>query len=154
MIDTPQIIQTETQLTASIQLVVPKSQIREVMGPGLQEIMAALKAQGITPTGPWLTHHFRMDPKVFDYEICVPVPTPVKPVGRVKPGQLSARKIARTLYHGPYEGLGDAWGEFMDWIESNGHTKAEDLWEQYLVSYDSESDENKFCTQLNCPLVQ
>jgi hypothetical protein len=36
----------------------------------------------------------------------------VTPVGRVKAGQLPATTIARTIYHGDYDGLGAAWGEF------------------------------------------
>lgn len=45
-----------------------------------------------------------MDPAIFDFEISVPVTSPVAAAGRVKPGQLPATKVARTIYHGPYEG--------------------------------------------------
>jgi hypothetical protein len=31
--------------------------------------MAAVAAQGIAPAGPWFTHHLRMDPATFDFEI-------------------------------------------------------------------------------------
>ena len=48
----------------------------------------------------------------FDFEICVPVSAPVVPVGRVKPGTFPAVKVARTIYCGAYERLGEAWGEF------------------------------------------
>jgi hypothetical protein len=43
------------------------------MGPGLRELMAAVAAQGIAPTGPWFSNHLRMDPDIFDFEISVPV---------------------------------------------------------------------------------
>jgi hypothetical protein len=43
------------------------------MGPGLRELMAVAAAQGIAPTGPWFSHHLRMDPDIFDFEISVPV---------------------------------------------------------------------------------
>src|SRR5262245_15643397 len=103
MLDTPQITQVAAQLTASIHLTVPREEIQHVMGPGIQEVMAVVAAQGITPTGPWLTHHLRMDPHTFDFEICVPVTSPVIATGRVKPSQLPAATVARTVYHGPYE---------------------------------------------------
>jgi len=94
------------------------------MGPGIAELLAAVAAQGIVPAGPWFTHHLRMDPATFDFEICVPVTAPVAASGRVKAGHLPATTVARTTYHGPYEGLGGAWGEFDAWIAANGHTRA------------------------------
>ena len=120
MIDTPKVTQTTAQLTAMIHLTVPRAEIQKVMGPGLDEVKAAVAAQGIAVTGPWLTHHLKMDPKVFDFEICVPVASPVSATGRVKPGKLPASKVARTVYHGGYEGLGEAWGELGKWIKAQG----------------------------------
>ena len=153
MIDTPRITRTTAQLTAIIRLTVPRKEIRNVMGPGLGELMAAIAAQGIAPAGPWLTHHLRMDPDVFDFEISVPVTAPVAAVGRVQPGQLPATKVARTVYHGPYEGLGAAWGEFDAWIVANGHTPAPDLWECYVAGPESNPDPATWRTELNRPLT-
>ena len=153
MIDTPQIIRTENRLCAVIHVTVPRGEIQNVMGPGLGELMGTIAAQGIAQTGPWFTHHLRMDPAVFDFEICVPVATPVVATGRVKPGQWSAMKVARTVYRGPFEGLGEAWGEFTDWIEAHGHRQAPDLWECYLAGPESSSDPADWRTELNKPLL-
>jgi effector-binding domain-containing protein len=153
MIDTPEIVQTTPQLIAKIHLTIPRAQIREVMGPGIGELMAAVAAQGIGPTGPWLSHHLKMSPDTFDFEIAVPVRAPVTPVGRVVPGELPAARVSRTVYHGGYEGLGDGWGEHMAWIEKNGHTPAPNLWEVYLVGPESGPDASAYRTQLNRPLV-
>ena len=46
MIDTPQIINTTAQATAYIHQTVPRSEIRNVMGPTLKELREALTAQG------------------------------------------------------------------------------------------------------------
>src|SRR5689334_16267212 len=77
MLDKPTIVQTTAQKAAVIHLTIPRSKIQEEMGPGYNELMSALKEQGITPTGPWFSHHLRMDPAVFDFEIGVPVATDV-----------------------------------------------------------------------------
>src|SRR5262249_15018983 len=124
MLERPQTAQTADQLTAFIRLTVPRDEIRNVMGPGLREVMDTVAAQGVESTGPWFTHHVRMDPEVFDFEICLPVAATVRPSGRVQPGLLPAAIVARTVYQGPYEGLPDAWGEFMTWIETEGLTPA------------------------------
>src|SRR5262249_60807271 len=115
---------------------------------------ATLAAQGIHPAGRWLTHHTRRPTDVFDFDICVPVTTPVAPAGRVKPGVLPAATVARTVYHGPYEGLAAGWGELMAWIEANGHTPREDLWEIYDVGPESGSDSSMWRTELNRPLTR
>ena len=153
MIDPPQIVRTTAQLTARIPLTVPRAEIRHVMGPGLAELMAAVAAQGLTPAGPWFTHHLRMDPNVFDFEICVPVPSLITPSGRVQPGEWPAMTVARTVYHGPYEGLPAAWGEFDAWIASHGHKPAPDLWERYVAGPESSPDPAAWRTELNRPLI-
>jgi hypothetical protein len=40
----------------------------------------------------------RMDPAVFDFEICVPISTPVVATGRVKPSEWPAMSVVRTVY--------------------------------------------------------
>lgn len=153
MIETPQIVQTQPQPIACIRLTIPRDAIRTVMGPGIQEIMAALAAQGIAPAGSWFNHHLKMDPHVWDFEICVPVSTPITPVGRVQAGELRGATVARTLYRGPYEGLGAAWRELSAWIDANGHVPAEDLWEVYVAGPESGPDPANWRTELNRPLL-
>jgi len=152
MIDEPKVVETKEQKAAVIHLTIPREKIGEVMGPSHTELMSALKAQGITPAGPWFSHHFRMDPKVFDFEIGVPVSKEVQASGRVKPGQLPAAKVARTTYRGGYEGLGPAWGEFEEWLKSNGHTAASELWEVYTAGPETGNDATLYRTELNRPL--
>ena len=153
MLDQPTIVQTNAQKAAVIHLTIPRSKIQEVMGPGYNELMSALQAQGITPTGPWFSHHFRMDPNVFDFEIGVPIAADVTPSGRVKAGQLPAARVARTTYSGGYEGLGLAWGEFDAWLRKEGHNTAGDLWEVYAAGPETGPDSSKYRTELNRPLT-
>lgn len=154
MIDKPQIVQTAVQATAIIRLTIPREEIRNVMGPGYRELMAAVAAQGIALAGPWFTHHLRMDPDTFDFEIGVPVTATVSAAGRVKADQLPAATVARTVYHGPYEGLGSAWAEFDAWIAAEGHTPAPDLWECYVAGPESSPDPATWRTELNRPLIR
>lgn len=153
MIDPPRIVEVPARPLAIVRLTIPREEIRQVMGPGIGEIYAALGAQGVAPAGPWLTHHLRMAPDIFDFEIAVPVPAPITPVGRVTNGKLPAARVAQTLYRGGYEGLGEAWSRFMAWIAAEGLTPAEDLWETYLTDPSTVSDPGKYQTELTRPLV-
>jgi len=153
MIDTPQIIQTTAQTTAVIHLTIPRAEIQQAMGPAIGEVMAAVAAAGVTPTGPIFSQHFRITPETFDFEVGVPVSAPVKPAGRVRPSQLPSTRVARTIYHGGYEGLGAAWGEFEAWLRSHGHSPAPNLWECYVAGPESGPDPAAWRTELNRPLV-
>ena len=154
MLDQPQIIQTDSRLTACIRLTIPREEIQEVMGPAIREVMAAVASQGLSPIGPVFSHHLRMDPGIFDFEVGVPVSNPVTAAGRVRAGELPAATVARTIYRGPYEGLGEAWGEFMVWIADQGLVVARDLWECYLTGPETGSDPTMWSTELNRPLVR
>src|SRR4051812_22854525 len=105
MINTPRVTQVAAQRTAVIRLTIPRREIRNVMGPGIGELRAAIAAQGIAPAGPWFTHHLRTDPEIFDFEICVPVTAPVAAVGRVEAGELPGAAGARAGFPGALEGL-------------------------------------------------
>lgn len=152
MLDTPHITRTADQATAFLRLTVPCTQIQTVMGPGIREVLAAIAAQGLTPAGPWFTHHLRRPTDTFDFEICVPVSAPLTATGRVAPGLWPAMTVARTVYHGGYEGLGAAWGEFLAWVATGGHTPAADLFERYLVGPESSPNPADWRTELNQPL--
>ena len=154
MLAEKKVVQSSQQPAAVLHVTVPRAQIQEVMGPGLQEVIAAVQAQGIAPAGPWFTHHHRMDAETFDFDIGVPVAAPVRESGRVHPGELPAAAVARTVYQGDYSGLPGAWGEFMGWIEANGYRAGEDLWEVYAVGPESSTDPAAWRTELNRPVTQ
>jgi effector-binding domain-containing protein len=99
-----------------------------------------------------LTHHFRKPGEFFDFEVCVPVASEVKANGRVEPGVWPAMKVVRTIYHGSYDGLPSAWGEFMGWIASNDLKISDEIWERYLINPESESNSSKWQTELNRPI--
>jgi effector-binding domain-containing protein len=154
MIETPQVVETPEQLVATIHIETPREKMQHVMGPGIAEAMAAVKAQGIGPSGPWFAHHLKMTPEAFDFDICIPVSAPVTAVGRVTPGRRPALKVLRTVYHGPYEGLGEAWHMFGQWMKANGYKSATDLYECYVTGPESSSNPADWRTELSRPVIE
>lgn len=153
MIETPQVADTAAQQVAALRIDTPRSAMQQVMGPGIGEAMAAARTQGIGPAGPWFAHHLDMTPDAFHFDICVPVSAPVSATGRVRPWQRPALKMVRTVYHGPYEGLGEAWHAFGKWIAANGYTTADDLYECYLVGPETSADPADWRTELSRVIV-
>jgi effector-binding domain-containing protein len=152
MLETPHITHAEARPAAVIHLTIPRSQIQQVMGPAIGEVMAAVKAQGAGPAGAVFAHYLSMPSDMFDFEVGVPVSAPVTAAGRVQPGQLPGGRVARTVYQGNYDGLGSNWGEFQRWIKEQGHAIAPGLWEVYARGPESNPDPATWRTELNQPL--
>jgi len=154
MIDEPRIIETTVQPSAVIRMTIAPAEIQQVMGPAIGEVMGTVMSQGVTPTGAVFSHYFSMSAEVWDLEVGVTVASPITPHGRVTNGQLPAVTAARTIYRGPYEGLGDAWGGLMKWCADNGHTPSQELWESYLTDPGASPDPATWETELTLPLVK
>lgn len=153
MLAFPLILPANPQLTAVVELKVPRKEIGAAIPSALKELKNVVSLQGIGPVGPWFAHHFRMVPDVFDLEVGVPVKGPVVPVGRVKGGKLQTTKVARTTYVGGFEQLPAVWAEFNGWLVENGYKPADDFWESYVVGYDTNPDPAKWVTELNRPVI-
>jgi effector-binding domain-containing protein len=137
---------------AMIRLLVTPQEMQTAMGPAIGEVFGAVSSQGLVPAGPWFNHHFAQPSDVFDFGVCVPVPSPITPTGRVVASVRPVYDVVRTTYTGPYEGLGDAWQQFMELIANENHQCADDFWECYVTGPESESDANSYVTELNRPL--
>lgn len=153
MIDTPSIVHTEPQHYAALHVTCAQNEMGKIMGPGIGEVVAALKAQNVHPNGAWFTHHFRRPTETFDFEICFPVDAPIEPHGRVTPGIWPAMAVARTVYYGNYSGLPHAWPELDSWMKAEGHSQGTDFWERYLVNPNDNPDPTAWRTELNWPLA-
>ncbi|WP_443747634.1 GyrI-like domain-containing protein [Asticcacaulis solisilvae] len=154
MISPIEIVTLPAQPTATVALQIPASDIRTAMGAGLNELHAALKAQRIAQTGPWFTHHLRAPGATFDFEIHLPIASSVAEAGRVRPGQRPGLKVARAVYSGGYETLGNAWGQFLEALSAQGIKTTEDLWEVYAVGPESGPDASAYRTELIKPIAE
>jgi effector-binding domain-containing protein len=152
MIATPEIVQTNAEQAAVIHLTIPRAEMIKTFGTAVDELAAELTRQGVTPQGAVFAHHLITSTVTFDFELGIIVNRPVQVNGPVKPGELPAAKVARTIYGGPYEGLHLAWIEFNQWMKANDLRQAEDLWEVYSVGPETTPDPVNWRTELHRPL--
>lgn len=150
---TPQLTVTPHGPVACIHLDIPKHEIQHAMGPGIQEIFAAVKAQNIEVTGSWFTIHYRISPDAWDFDICVPTKTELAPVGRVQSKLLQPAQAATVTYIGPYEQLHQAWPVLRQWITEQKLERASWLCEVYETGPESGLPATQWKTQLYQPLA-
>jgi effector-binding domain-containing protein len=149
MIDTPKQVTTKEEATAVIRFRIKRAEMMTVFGPAVQEILDVLKGQGVAPASAVFAYHHSMPPGEFDFEMGFVVAKPIRPTGRVVPGKLPATTVMRTTYHGGYEGLPGAWGEFDAWMQQAGVKQGAALWELYDKGPQTGPDASKWETVLN-----
>lgn len=148
MIAPLEVIDTEARAAAVVRVTTPRAEVERAIDPAIGEVLAALAAQGVTPAGPMFARHHRVDPAAFDFDVGFPVAAPIAPTGRVVNATLPAARAARTVYTGPYEGLGAAWGAFMAALRAQGLVPAAGAWEVYAAGPESTDDPARYRTEL------
>ena len=154
MLEPPHMVDVPEQTTAVIRLRIPAEECREHWGPALHELLAELAKQGIAPAGPVFDHHFSPPDTHFDFEIGVPVSTPVTPTGRVAAGKRPACRAARAVLVGDYDQLPEAWPRLMTWIGEQRLDPAADLWQIFVSGPESGPDPATWRTELVRPLFR
>lgn len=152
MIESPSLAEAPEQAIAYIPLHAARSELKDVFGPAVGELMAELAAQGVAPAGPMFAHYHEMDADGMTFDVAFPVAAPVQPNGRVQTGVRPAAKVARAVYVGNYDGLFGAWSQFGEWIKAKGLAPRGDLWEVYVVGPADNLDPSQWRTELNQPL--
>ena len=153
MIDAPTITQASAQPTAVVHLTIPKDAIQREMGPAREEVMRTLAEQGATPSGPWFSRHFRMDPAVWDFEVGVPVAAPIAATGRVvelarcPPAAWRARTTAVATRDSVPDGASSTPGSATRDCGTEGS-----LWESYAAGPESGAEPAGWRTELSRPL--
>jgi len=87
-----------------------------------------------------------------DVELCVPIRKPIPGSDKVKVNELPEIEAACIIHKGPYEGISEAYGALMAWVEKNGFQFAGPSREIYITSpYDTE-DTAKYVTEIQFPV--
>jgi effector-binding domain-containing protein len=149
MITSPEITTFPACYVAKIHLRIAVADIQKMMGPAIQEVFGAIGAQGLVPAGPWFAHHFVIPTDTFEFDVCVPVASPVQPTGRVLPGEIAAVKVARVVYSGAYEGLMGAWTAFHEVMKGVHERTTSQSFEVYAVGPETSPKPEDWRTELN-----
>jgi len=120
------------QPIVSIRERLPQSELPAFIGRSLGELYHHVTELGAVPGGePFLIYH-AFGPDGLDVEVCAPIVGDVAATDRIVSRVLPATMVAETLHVGPYEQLGEAYGELMGWIARKGFQVAGPVRETYL----------------------
>jgi effector-binding domain-containing protein len=107
------------------------------LGPACAEILprlgAWLAAKGIKPEGPTLVYHsVNQSTGDFDVQPALFVPSPVSGEGDIVAGETAGGEALYALHVGPYETLGETWGQVFARAAELGRPVTKPSWESYL----------------------
>lgn len=148
----PQIVEQADQTTMVVRAVVPMAELPGVFDRAFPTLGAVASDQQVQPTSPAFALYHGAPGETADLEVGFATDAPIEPVDEVAVSTLPGGRIARTVYSGGYEGLGQAWGSLFDWAASNGHEPTGEMWEVYLTMPTPDGDPAANRTELNLQL--
>lgn len=143
---------TTEQPTAALKMTRPVSRIGPAMGEAFPKIYHAVVSAGMEPAGMPLARYFDFGEEETTFECAIPVPEPFTASGEVQPSSVGGGEAAFAVHVGPYETIGQTWGEMMAWVAEQGRTPAGPTWEVY-VDDPQEVAADQLKTELYVPLA-
>lgn len=139
----------ETTTVVARQANLPMTDMAPFYDSTFTALFPALAAEGVAPTGAAFGLYTSVPSETVDLEAGVPVDrAPENLPDGLLVSALPAGKVAATTYVGPYDGLGTAWGTFMEQVAAAGHTAAIPFWEVYVTEPSPDSDPTTLRTDL------
>jgi effector-binding domain-containing protein len=126
------VVDLSEQPTAVVRGRAAPETISDVLGRTFEAVARVAAGQGRRLAGPPFARYRSMDESGWDLEAGFPVDAPVVADGQVEPATLPACQAARLVHTGPYDTVGEAWGEASAWLAEHGYAATDAPWESYL----------------------
>ncbi|CAN7525845.1 GyrI-like domain-containing protein [Terrabacter sp. LjRoot27] len=133
-------VETPEQDTAVIRGQVPMDDLPAFFARTFAATAAALSAQGVPPSGPPFGLYHGMPGDTVDVEAGFPVASRITAAGDVEPGTLPAGRAVEVVHVGPFDTMGETYGELQRWMGERGLRPGPDVWESYLTDPERQPD--------------
>ena len=148
----PELVEAQPATTAVIGAVIAADQLVALIDRSFPALAAVIPGQGVAIAGPAFALYHGEPGDTVDLELGFVTDRAVQPEGDVRPGSLPGGRVARLVHQGGYDGLGSSWGRLRSWIEEQGLTPGQDLWEVYVTEPSPDMDPDDLRTELNWPV--
>ncbi|RUT31141.1 AraC family transcriptional regulator [Arsenicitalea aurantiaca] len=117
----------------------PVADLRTLFDGAFGALFPALAAAGIKPVAPPFSLYTSHPGATVDIDVGVPIERPLAQSIEggngylVEPASLPAGQVATISHLGAYDGLGQAWGGFMNTLAARGERPGFPLWEVYVT---------------------
>lgn len=132
----------------------PMAELRTLFDTAFSGLFPVLGQRGVHPAGPAFALYHRMPDDTVDIEVGVPIevdlgdPAELEDGFTVEQSRIPAGRVAAISHLGGYDGLGQAWDEFMAAVERSGASPRLPFWEVYVTEPSPETDPATMRTDL------
>ncbi|HZA03454.1 MAG TPA: GyrI-like domain-containing protein [Propionibacteriaceae bacterium] len=148
----PELVTVEPTTAAVVRGTVAAEEITDFFDRSFSVLGEAIAAQGVSATGPAFGLYRGIPDDTIDVAVGFPTDRPIEPDGAAEAGELPGGRVARVVYAGGFDGLGEAWQRLGAWIADQGLTPSETYWEVYVTEPNPEMDPADLRTELNWPV--
>jgi effector-binding domain-containing protein len=148
----PELVTLEPTTAAVVRGTVAADEITDFFDRSFSVLGEAIAAQGVAPIGPAFGLYRGMPEETIDVAVGFPTDGPIEPDGSVELGELPGGRVARVVYAGGFDGLGEAWQRLGTWIAEQGLTPSESYWEVYVTEPSPDMDPADLRTELHWPV--
>jgi effector-binding domain-containing protein len=141
------------QALLSIRARMKTAEMPGFIGQSYAKLYGRLDGLSVTTRGmPFVIYH-AFGPGVVDAEVCLPLAAVVADSGEMTSRVLPAATVARTVHLGPYDRLGDAYGELSEWIGDHGFVVVGVARERYLNEPGPDVAPADYLTEIDLPIA-
>lgn len=128
-----EIVDVPTETVATVRRVVPVAEIKEFFDSAYGTVAEAVGAAGGRVSGPPFGWYHGMPTDTIDVAAGFPVSGDVHtPDGGIHLVERPGGRAVVGMHVGPYDTLGETYGELMRQVEAQSLTLRGDFWEEYL----------------------
>lgn len=147
------VVETEQRPTAVLRAQVPVAELPTFFQKAFGATWEVMQAQGLAPTGPPFALYRGMPAETVDVEVGFPVTSPVRPAGEVLPGTLPGGRAVEAMHVGPYDTMGETYGQVEQWMVAERLRPGPVMWESYLSDPQTEPDPATWHTLIHWPVA-
>ncbi len=154
-------VELEPREILGVHETVPLTELTEFFSRAFQAAAMELARQGLIPAGPpvALCHGDVSEEEGTDtVDVTAGFPIVHQSVSTIPaPGtvlaELPGGEAAETVHCGSYESLSGTYSELSGWLAREHLTPGDDMWEEYLIGPESNSDPHTWQTRVVFPLT-
>jgi effector-binding domain-containing protein len=149
---TIEVKEIEPAKVLAVKATVNSDEVGAKLGELYPRLMECVNSSEVEMTGPPYSKYYSWDPEgETEMEAGIPVSGEVECEG-VEYIELPACKVVTCMHVGPYEEIGEVYDDIQEYITEKGMKVNGAVWEVYLTDPNSESDPEKYRTQVYFPV--
>jgi effector-binding domain-containing protein len=133
-------VEMTQQPTAVLRDTVATDELPTFFARAFATTAAAIARQGRAPAGPPFGLYHGMPSATVDVEAGFPVTAPLEPDGEVVPSTLPGGPAVEAVHVGPYDTMGETYGQVEQWMVGQRLVPGAVVWESYLSDPEREPE--------------